>query len=97
MSCLVQFFKVQSKALRTALFVVAFLSGVAFGQIESGQITGKVYRPEWRQYFRERSSRPNRRRRGWNGWRRPTMKASLLSRTFRRAFMRSVFKPRGLR
>ncbi|HEY7182244.1 MAG TPA: TonB-dependent receptor [Blastocatellia bacterium] len=45
MSCLVQFFKEQSKALRTALFVVAFLSGVAFGQIESGQLTGKVYDP----------------------------------------------------
>ena len=45
MSCLVQFFKDQSKALRTALFVVAFLSGVAFGQINSGQLTGKVYDP----------------------------------------------------
>jgi hypothetical protein len=45
MSCLVHFFKGQSKALRTALFVVAFLSGVAFGQIESGQLTGKVYDP----------------------------------------------------
>ena len=45
MSCLVQFFKVQSKALRTALFVVAFLSGVAFGQIESGQMTGRVFDP----------------------------------------------------
>jgi carboxypeptidase family protein len=45
MSCLVQFFKDQSKALRTALFVVAFLSGVAFGQIDSGQLTGKVYDP----------------------------------------------------
>src|SRR6266545_2404297 len=45
MSCLVQFFKGQSKALRTALFVVAFLSGVAFGQINSGQLTGKVYDP----------------------------------------------------
>jgi len=45
MSCLVQFFKGQSKALRTALFVVAFLSGVAFGQIESGQITGVVVDP----------------------------------------------------
>jgi hypothetical protein len=45
MSCLAQFFKEQSKALRTALFVVAFLSGVAFGQIESGQLTGKVYDP----------------------------------------------------
>src|SRR5262245_13460908 len=45
MSCLVQFFKGQSKALRTALFVVAFLSGVAFGQVNSGQLTGKVYDP----------------------------------------------------
>ncbi|HZF39778.1 MAG TPA: TonB-dependent receptor, partial [Blastocatellia bacterium] len=45
MSCLVHFFKEQSKTLRTALFVVAFLSGVAFGQIESGQLTGKVYDP----------------------------------------------------
>src|SRR5215471_756951 len=45
MSCLVQFFKGQSKALRTALFVVAFLSGVAFGQVESGQLTGKVFDP----------------------------------------------------
>jgi hypothetical protein len=45
MSCLVQFFKGQSKALRTALFVVAFLSGVAFGQVESGQITGRVFDP----------------------------------------------------
>src|SRR6266511_3552686 len=45
MSCLVQFFKGQSKSLRTALFVVAFLSGVAFGQINSGQLTGKVYDP----------------------------------------------------
>jgi hypothetical protein len=45
MSCLVQFFKGQSKALRTALFVVAFLSGVAFGQINSGQLTGKVVDP----------------------------------------------------
>jgi hypothetical protein len=45
MSCLVQFFKDQSKALRTALVVVAFLSGVAFGQIDSGQLTGKVYDP----------------------------------------------------
>ena len=45
MSCLVHFFKEQSKALRTALFVVAFLSGVAFGQIESGQITGKAVDP----------------------------------------------------
>ncbi|HEY6400586.1 MAG TPA: carboxypeptidase regulatory-like domain-containing protein, partial [Blastocatellia bacterium] len=45
MSRLAQFFKEQSKTLRTALFVVAFLSGVAFGQIESGQLTGKVYDP----------------------------------------------------
>src|SRR5215813_3438756 len=45
MSCLVQFFKGQSKALRTALFVVAFLSGVAFGQVNSGQLTGRVYDP----------------------------------------------------
>jgi hypothetical protein len=45
MSRLVHFFKEQSKALRTALFVVAFLSGVAFGQVESGQLTGKVYDP----------------------------------------------------
>ncbi|HKQ93334.1 MAG TPA: carboxypeptidase-like regulatory domain-containing protein, partial [Blastocatellia bacterium] len=45
MSCLVQFFKDQSKALRTALFVVTFLSGVAFGQVNSGQLTGKVYDP----------------------------------------------------
>src|SRR5215470_17491841 len=45
MSCLVQFFKEQSKALRTALFVVALLSGVAFGQTNSGQLTGKVYDP----------------------------------------------------
>jgi Carboxypeptidase regulatory-like domain/TonB dependent receptor-like, beta-barrel len=45
MSCLVQFFKGQSKALRTALFVVAFLSGVAFGQVNSGQLIGKVYDP----------------------------------------------------
>jgi hypothetical protein len=45
MSCLVHFFKEQSKALRTALFVVAFLSGVAFGQIDSGQINGRVIDP----------------------------------------------------
>jgi hypothetical protein len=45
MSCLVQFFRDQSKALRTALFVVAFLSGVAFGQVNSGQLTGKVVDP----------------------------------------------------
>jgi hypothetical protein len=45
MSGLVQFFKEQSKSLRTALFVVAFLSGVAFGQIDSGQITGRVFDP----------------------------------------------------
>jgi hypothetical protein len=45
MSCLVHFFKEQSKALRTALFVVAFLSGVAFGQVESGQVTGRVFDP----------------------------------------------------
>src|SRR5215813_6293001 len=45
MSRRVQFFKEQSKALRTALFVVALLSGVAFGQTNSGQLTGKVYDP----------------------------------------------------
>jgi hypothetical protein len=45
MLCLAQFFREQSKALRMALFVLAFLSGVAFGQIESGQLTGKVYDP----------------------------------------------------
>ncbi len=45
MSCLAQFFIGQSKALRTALFVVAFLSGVAFGQIESGRINGRVIDP----------------------------------------------------
>jgi len=45
MSGLTQFFKEQSKALRTALFVVAFLSGVAFGQIESGRINGRVTDP----------------------------------------------------
>ncbi len=45
MSGLMQFFKGQSKALRTALFVAAFLSGVAFGQSEVGTISGKVADP----------------------------------------------------
>src|SRR5215475_2381633 len=45
MSGLTQFFKEQSKALRTALFVVAFLSGVAFGQNESGRINGRISDP----------------------------------------------------
>jgi Carboxypeptidase regulatory-like domain len=45
MSGLMQFFKEQSKTVRTALFVVAFLSGVAFGQNEAGQINGRVSDP----------------------------------------------------
>ena len=45
MSGLMQFFKEQSKAVRKALFVVAFLSGVAFGQNEAGQINGRVSDP----------------------------------------------------
>ena len=45
MSGLLQFFKEQSKPLRKALFVVAFLSGVAFGQNEAGQINGRVTDP----------------------------------------------------
>ncbi|HKQ77829.1 MAG TPA: TonB-dependent receptor [Blastocatellia bacterium] len=40
-----QFFREQSKTLRTALFVVAFLSGVAFGQNESGRINGRASDP----------------------------------------------------
>ncbi|MGE0132920.1 MAG: carboxypeptidase regulatory-like domain-containing protein [Blastocatellales bacterium] len=45
MSGLMQFFRGQNKALRTALFVTAFLSGVAFGQSEVGTISGKVADP----------------------------------------------------
>src|SRR5262249_50953320 len=45
MSGLMQFLREQSKPFRKALFVMAFLSGVAFGQIESGQITGRVVDP----------------------------------------------------
>jgi hypothetical protein len=43
MSGLMQFFRGQCKTLRTALFVAAFLSGVAFGQSEVGQISGRVF------------------------------------------------------
>lgn len=45
MSGLMQFFRGQNKTLRTALFVAAFLSGVAFGQSEVGQINGRVADP----------------------------------------------------
>jgi len=45
MSGLMQFFRGQSKTFRTALFIAAFLSGVAFGQSEVGQISGRVTDP----------------------------------------------------
>src|SRR5262245_65487725 len=45
MSGLLHLFKEQSKTIRKALFVVAFLSGVAFGQNESGRINGRVSDP----------------------------------------------------
>src|SRR5262245_45494347 len=45
MTGLMRFLKEQSKTLRTALFVLAFMSGMAFGQSEVGHITGKVVDP----------------------------------------------------
>ncbi|MGH9766982.1 MAG: carboxypeptidase regulatory-like domain-containing protein, partial [Blastocatellia bacterium] len=45
MSGLMQFFRGQNKSFRTALFVAAFLSGVAFGQSEVGTITGRATDP----------------------------------------------------
>ena len=45
MTGLMRFLKEQSKTFRTALFVVAFMSGMAFGQSEVGHITGKVVDP----------------------------------------------------
>ncbi len=38
-------FSRQNKALRTALVVMAFLSGAAFGQSEAGQLSGRVTDP----------------------------------------------------
>lgn len=45
MSDLFEQLRGQVKTLRLALFVMAFLSGVAFGQNEAGQISGKVTDP----------------------------------------------------